>query len=104
MITIRQSRNENILVFAVEGVLDIFTVDDFDAALTEVTGVQKLVIDLSAVTFLDSTGIGAILRAIYQGQDHGFTVELSGMNEEIKELFDTVGILRVLEALQKGER
>jgi len=52
----------------------IFSVDEFDAVLSEVTGVHKLVIDLSTVTFLDSTGIGAILRAIYQGQEHGFTV------------------------------
>jgi len=104
MITIRQTRDADVHMLAVEGVLDIFTVDEFDATLSGVTGVHKLVIDLSAVTFLDSTGIGAILRAIYQGQDHGFTVELGGMNEEIKELFDTVGVLRVLEALQKGER
>lgn len=104
MVTIRHLQKGDTCILEVEGVLDIFTVEELDAALLMVKEVRHLLIDLSRLSFLDSTGIGAILRAIYLGQDQGFTVELSGMNKEIKELLETVGVLRVLDALQKGEK
>ena len=51
-------------VIAVTGELDIATVPAFRAALTEAaeSGITRLVVDLSRVTFVDSVGVGAILH------------------------------------------
>lgn len=52
-------------VVAVSGELDIATASALRDALTEATdrGIRRLVVDLSRVTFVDSVGIGAIVRA-----------------------------------------
>jgi anti-anti-sigma factor len=103
MVKIQHVQTDRHHVLEVEGVMDFFTIGDFDAALEEMQDVSSLTIDFSRLTFIDSTGIGAILRAIHLSQEQGFPIYLTGMNEEIREMFETVGVLRVLEALQKGE-
>jgi anti-anti-sigma factor len=51
-------------VIAPEGELDIATVGDFRAALWDAAreGAGAVVVDLSQVSFIDSTGLGAIVE------------------------------------------
>lgn len=104
MVNVQHVRNDGAHVLEVEGVLDIFTIEDFDNSLLELHDVSSLTIDLSRLTFIDSTGIGALLRAIYLAQEQNFPIHLTGMSEGIREMFETIGVMRVLEALQKGEK
>jgi anti-sigma B factor antagonist len=52
-------------VIASEGEIDVSSVGAFRNALSEATraGVDRLVIDLSEVSFIDSSGLGALLEA-----------------------------------------
>lgn len=83
------------------GVLDISTVDKFDKYVQTLDSILTLIIDFSELEFIDSTGIGAILRVIYRSQDEDFSVELEGLQENIREIFEMVGVMKVLEAMQK---
>jgi len=85
----------------VEGVLDIFSIDAFDQALEQLEEITSLSIDLSGLQFIDSTGIGGILRAVYLSHEKRFAIELNGMNSEIREMFETVGVMRVMDALRE---
>lgn len=62
---IEVSENEGTCVVACAGVLDIESAPSFREALNAAAGAtrQRLVLDLRAVTFIDSTGIGQIQRA-----------------------------------------
>jgi len=49
-------------VFELEGEFDIETVDVFEASVPDLlTGEADVVLDLAALTFLDSTGVRAVL-------------------------------------------
>jgi anti-sigma B factor antagonist len=52
-------------VIASEGEIDVSTVGAFRNALSEAAraGADRLVIDLSEVTFIDSSGLGALVEA-----------------------------------------
>jgi anti-sigma B factor antagonist len=60
--TVYRSRHEREVVLALVGELDLATVDRLKAALEEVEQAppDRLVIDLSRLSFLDSTGLAAL--------------------------------------------
>jgi anti-sigma B factor antagonist len=61
------------LVITVEGELDLATVPDLEEALRKAEGTDsaELVLDLEGLTFIDSTGIRALLMAAKRDRDNG---------------------------------
>ncbi|MFW6215122.1 MAG: STAS domain-containing protein [Alkalispirochaetaceae bacterium] len=53
-----------VTVLSVSGQLDLFSAKDLRQATEELreTGVNRLVIDFSSVTYIDSSGVGALLN------------------------------------------
>jgi anti-anti-sigma factor len=60
---IRYAQNDGILTIWLDGEIDLATVGQLTAAFDQAlaSAPSKVVLDLSAVTFVDSTGIGAIV-------------------------------------------
>ena len=61
---------------------------------------ETLIIDFSGLEFIDSTGIGSIMNAIYLSQEKGFKLQLKGVDELTHTVFEMVGLYQILEALQ----
>jgi anti-sigma B factor antagonist len=53
------------------GELDAYTADDLASAFARTLGEPRLVIDLEAVSFLDSTALGVIVRALREAAETG---------------------------------
>ncbi|MGO9518039.1 MAG: STAS domain-containing protein [Candidatus Korobacteraceae bacterium] len=51
-------------------------------------GVRKLVIDLTQVDFVDSAGLGVIMRAFGDIEQAGGKLRIAGANEQVQRLFD----------------
>lgn len=62
-LTVGRTGVDGTTVLTVSGEVDLLTVSDLAAALTPAVHAGPVVLDLSAVTFLDSSGINTILRA-----------------------------------------
>lgn len=91
-------------VLKIEGVLDYATTASFHNEMEQIgADMKKVIIDLSEVTFIDSTGIGAIINLSHTAAEQHFRMELVGVKEEMMEIFDTVGLFQILEALQLEE-
>jgi anti-anti-sigma factor len=86
----------------VNGQLDISTSEDFAERVSVPDQASEVVLDFTKLTFIDSTGIGAILEFIYQLKENNRKMNIIGLNEEMKDVFETIGVLRVLDALQRG--
>jgi len=50
-------------------------------------GARKLVIDLTQVDFVDSAGLGVIMRASGEIEQLGGKLRISGANEQVRRLF-----------------
>ena len=59
-------------------------------------GEQTLVMDLSRVGFIDSTGIGVVIRAMNALKDRGGQLSLRGPSPMTYQVFETVGLTKVL--------
>jgi anti-sigma B factor antagonist len=51
-------------------------------------GVRKLVLDLTHVEFVDSAGLGLIMRASGEIEQLGGKLRICGANEQVQRLFD----------------
>ncbi|MFL8936263.1 STAS domain-containing protein [Rossellomorea oryzaecorticis] len=92
--------NESTTTLNLRGILDISTTGSIDPYLEELETVDLLVIDFSGLDFIDSTGIGSIMNAIYLSQEKEFTLRLQGVNDLTHQVFEMVGLYRILDALQ----
>lgn len=88
------------LYVSVIGLMDYSTADNFKLDIPD--NITNIVIDFSGLNFIDSTGIGSILSIIYTAGDRGIGVNFKGLNKDTQELFETVGVYRIKEALLKG--
>jgi anti-anti-sigma factor len=96
---IRQERKDTTLLLHITGVMDYSTVDGMICDIPE--GICRLTFELSGLDFIDSTGIGSVLSMIYEANDRRVQVTFEGLNEIVKELFDTVGVFRIIQSLQQ---
>jgi anti-sigma B factor antagonist len=67
------------------------------------TGVSLLVLDLSAVDFVDSTGLSAILSALKRLPPDGGILALAGCRKPVTELIKLTRLDRVLRLFETPE-
>ena len=85
-------------VVAVAGEVTFSNIVDFDRALGEALdeGAQTLVVDLTDVTFIDSSGLSTLLTASARAREHGGTVALVLAQDEPPSIFRFRGVDRLL--------
>ena len=58
---------------------------------------DKLVIDLSRLRFVDSSGLGALLSCLRQLSAKGGDLKLSGMQKQVRAVFELVRMHRIFD-------
>lgn len=86
----------------IHGILDFSTMDQLHEDWVIPDGTSKMVIDVTHMEFIDSTGIGGILNLLYSGSAKQLAIEIQGLREEVKEIFETLGVFQIMKALQAG--
>lgn len=97
---LKEEFNEATYFVRIVGLMDYSTVDGFEFNIPE--GISKIVVDFTMLDFIDSTGIGAILSIIYTATERGVFIEFVGLNEVVNDLFKTVGVFDIMDALLSG--
>jgi len=87
----------NVAVFALRGSLDLATSPSLRSALLEAAdnGQIQIIVDLTAIEFIDSTGLGSLIGAHRRAQEHGGSVRLVVHEGPISRLFNITGLVRV---------
>lgn len=89
---------ERVLVYRLDGPLFFAPAGRFLAQLTAATDVRVVVLRLGNLGMLDATGARALADIVRQLEGEGKTVILKVASAEHRELLETVGALRLLEA------
>ena len=86
----------------VGGEVDMSTVVTFEKAFSAALddAPDPLRIDLSAVTFMDSSGLNALIRARNAMEDRGITLVISGISDQVRHLFEISGLTTAFEIEQ----
>jgi anti-sigma B factor antagonist len=96
-VTITTSEAQGCTVVAVVGELDIFTAPGLGEAISALLqdGSHDLVIDLTGVSFLDSTGLGVLVAGLKKVREHDGSLELVCHQERLLKIFRMTGLMNV---------
>lgn len=82
----------------VRGELDLATVPGFAEAVREAedTGVKRLLIDLRELLFIDSSGVGELLRATDRGRTNGHRLGFLRVDGPVEQTLRVMGVSELL--------
>jgi anti-sigma B factor antagonist len=83
---------------ALRGEVDVLTVDQVRVALTEAVEQrpQSIVVDLAALAFIDSTGLGALVFGFQRARDTGIGFALAHPSGTVRQILVLSGLLEVV--------
>jgi anti-sigma B factor antagonist len=86
----------NCAVLRITGEIDVYTAPELRERVIHLIdgGTRHLIIDLRQVTFLDSTGLGALVGSLKRLRTHGGSLKLVTSAERIMEIFRITGLNR----------
>ena len=85
-------------VVEASGEVDVYTAPQLDEELTKIVegGNYKLVVDLTKVDFLDSTGLGVLVKALKRVREHDGTLAIVATTDRITKVFRITGLDSVM--------
>jgi len=91
----------------VSGEVDVYTASKLKEILNPLAEQQnkKLVVDLTDVNYIDSTGLGIFIGVLKTSEKSSSSLKLKGLNDRVKRLFEITGLNEVIdiEIGEKGE-
>ncbi|RZB38134.1 MAG: anti-sigma B factor antagonist [Desulfobacteraceae bacterium Eth-SRB2] len=85
-------------------VIDAGNADDFKTGFASIVkGCKKIVLELSRVNFIDSSGCGSLLSCHRQIKSLGGDLKICGPQEMVRTLFDLVRMYRVVDIFDSKE-
>ena len=101
--------NSGVQIIEPEGILDGTKTADFQQQVEQSieSGVHTILIDFSNVTFMDSSGLGALVKAFKSLETADVKLFLCSINEQIRMLFELTSMdnyFTILKDRQEFER
>jgi anti-sigma B factor antagonist len=84
-------------IVSVGGEIDVYTAPKLRDRITELVaqGVYKIVIDMEAVEFLDSTGLGVLVGGLKKVRANDGSLELICTQDRLLKIFRITGLAKV---------
>jgi len=98
--SVELSQDRGCLLVKVGGELDLKTAGELksavDSALERLHEQPKVILDLSGVTFMDSSGMGAILGRYRTVSQMRGKLAVCSLTPQLKKLFELTGLMRII--------
>jgi len=96
-VDIKSEHNGSAIVYRLRGSLDLATAPSLRAALIEAAneGKHDIIVDLTELEFLDSTGLGALIGAHRRALENSGRVRLIVRDGPIQRLLNITGLMRI---------
>ena len=100
MITVDTEQAPGTAVVRPEGRLTMVTAPDLRAAVSRAVteGRARVVVDLSATEFIDSSGLGAVIGGLKTARQAGGDLRIAGAGEQVRMVLQLTNLDRVLRA------
>ena len=89
-------RSAEVVVIAAGGELDAYAAPDLSDAFAQTASEGRVVVDLQAVSFLDSTALGVVVRGMHTVGDRGGDARLVLPRGSARRIFEITTLDRVL--------
>jgi len=93
-LSLSTTRDADTITVSVAGDVDLSTVADLDhAVLAAVADATDVVVDLAAVTFIDSAGINTLLKSRRLADERGRRFRIANATGVVHDVLDLTGVL-----------
>jgi anti-anti-sigma factor len=95
----RSTTSGGVICLSVSGEVDIGTVDELRAAISEIVneqGVERLLLDFDSLWFLDSSGIAAIIGGYHAARERGISFGVQNCHGTVRNVLEVTGVYEVL--------
>lgn len=65
--------------------------------------INTVVLDFSKVRFVDSSGVGMLIKCAHEVKDQGGMFQILGLNRSLHSVFRLAGLFRIFEMLETDE-
>ena len=94
---VQKKVNGSALTLAIEGRLDTTTAPELESVISSsFDGIDAVTLDLSALDYISSAGLRVLLSAQKKMTAKGGTLEVTGVNETVGEIFEVTGFSDIL--------
>jgi len=89
--------DDDLGVIVLSGEVDIYTAPQFKECLLELldSGVKRLVVDLSQITFIDSTALGVLIGGVRRAHSSGGAMTIVVTTRPVERVLSITGLDRV---------
>lgn len=96
-LTLSTKEVDGTTIVAVGGEIDVYTAPKLRDRITELVaeGIYTIVIDMEAVEFLDSTGLGVLVGGLKKVRAHDGSLELICTQDRLLKIFRITGLAKV---------
>ena len=95
----------NTRVVYLNGEVDVYTASKLKEKIIPLAeeSNKTLIVDLSEVNYIDSTGLGIFIGALKCTDKSGSSLKITGVNSRVQRLFEITGLSEVIE-IDTGKR
>lgn len=93
---------EGVVVVALSGDVDLFSVPRLRSVLSEFVGTHDVVLDMAGVAFCDSSALRVFVDAQRRAAAAGRRLEIAHPSTPVRNLFDISGLRGVLRVIPSG--
>ncbi|WP_343996071.1 anti-sigma factor antagonist, partial [Nocardioides dubius] len=96
-LSLKIREQDGVTIVAVAGEIDVYTAPKLRDQITDLvgSGQYRLIIDMEAVEFLDSTGLGVLVGGLKKVRAHDGSLELVCTQERLLKIFRITGLAKV---------
>jgi anti-sigma B factor antagonist len=100
---VRTDYDDGNAVLAVDGELDVYTCGQLRDALVALTaaGHHRIALDLSALDFCDSSGLGVLVGAVKRARDHDGGLSIYAAPEHFLRMLRITGLVKVMPPFER---
>jgi anti-sigma B factor antagonist len=93
------ARADDTITVSLHGEVDVLTVDQVRVALAEAIAdrPRRIVVDLADLSFIDSTGLGALVFGFQRSRDESIGFGLAHPTRGVRQILVLSGLLEVVE-------
>jgi anti-sigma B factor antagonist len=94
-----QTPREGVAVIALSGEADVYTSPRIKQEIVDLLngGTHKLVVDLTGVEYLDSTGLGVLIGGLKRARERDGDLKLICDNLRILRIFEITGLTKIFD-------
>ena len=95
-------RDADVVTVALHGEVDVANVGQVRRSLVEAveSRPRAIVVDLSALSFIDSTGLGALIFGFQRARDEGIGFQLARPSQGVRQILVLSGLREVVEVVE----